>query len=257
MLILISPSKTLDLSNDSKDKNLVESTIPSFLEDSNKLIKILKKLSVKDISKLMSLSDKLSQLNFQRYQTFKTPFTNDNAKQAIFAFKGDVYDGLAADKLSTKEIEYAQRHLRILSGLYGLLRPLDLIQPYRLEMGIKLKNDSGKDLYKFWDDKITNNINILLSQNEVLVNLASNEYFKAVQKKSITNNIITPVFKEGKNGTYKIVMLYAKQARGMMANYIIKNQIKNPEDIKKFDYAGYKFNKSLSNKDEFVFTRNS
>jgi cytoplasmic iron level regulating protein YaaA (DUF328/UPF0246 family) len=228
-----------------------------FMENSLKLIKILQKLSPDKISKLMDLSQKLAELNYQRYQDFSSPFNKENARQAIFAFKGDVYDGIGIESFSKADIKYSQKHLRIISGLYGLLRPLDLIQPYRLEMGTKLANKNGKDLYKFWGNNITEKLNGLLKENNknILVNLASGEYFKAVNQKKINGSIITPIFKEKKGSGYKIVMLFAKRARGMMASYIIKNRIENIEDIKLFNNDGYQFNSTLSTENELIFTR--
>lgn len=242
---------------DFSGKTTGDFTDPDFLDSSLKLIKILQKLSPAKISKLMDLSEKLAELNYTRYQEFSVPFSKANARQAIFALKGDVYDGIAVEALSKADIKYAQNHLRILSGLYGLLRPLDLIQPYRLEMGAKLANKNGKDLYKFWGDSITQKLNELLknAHTDILVNLASNEYSKAINKKLLHANIITPVFKEKKGKDYKVVMLFAKQARGMMAAYIIKNRIENTADIKNFREDGYGFNPALSTKDEFVFVR--
>lgn len=253
MILVISPSKTLDFSG----KTFGKHTNPDCLDESQKLIAILRKFKVKDISELMDLSEKLSQLNWQRYRDFTLPFSEENARQAIYAFKGDVYDGLAVDGFSARDIIYAQSHLRIISGLYGLLKPLDLIQPYRLEMGTKLTNKNGKDLYKFWGDKITAKVNEALEKDgsNILVNLASEEYFKAVNKKLLQGNIITPVFKEKKGTAYKIVSFFAKKARGMMAGYILKNRIENEGGIKHFNEDGYKFSASLSNESELVFIR--
>lgn len=253
MLIILSPSKKLDF--DTQIKGSIQS--PDFIEDSKELIKILRKLPSKEISKLMDLSDKLAELNHERYQQFSTPFTKDNARQAIFAFKGDVYDGLEAENFSNENLKFAEKHLRIISGLYGILKPTDLIQPYRLEMGTKLSNGRGKNLYDFWGDKITEKLNnVMANENsKILINLASSEYFKAVKPKKINGRIITPVFKENKKGKLSIVMLFAKRARGMMAQYIIKNNIKNPDDIKNFKTDGYKFNPSLSTENEWIFVR--
>lgn len=250
MLTLLSPSKTLNEDACSVEK----ATKPVLLDSSKVLIKRLKSMSKKDISKLMGISDKLSELNFDRFQSFSTPFTPKNAKPALTYFKGDVYEGLKAEDFDKKDFEFAQKHLRILSGLYGLLRPMDLMQAYRLEMGTKLKNEKGKDLYEFWGEKITEKINE--DESDVIVNLASNEYFKAVKPKKMKGNLIVPVFKEKKGDDYKVIGLFAKKARGMMARYIIKNRINNPEKIKDFNESGYKFNKKLSNEKEWVFTRN-
>lgn len=243
MKILLSPSKTLDFDTDAKFLN---STQPQFLPDSEELVKVMKGYSADDIKNLMKVSDKIAQLNFDRYQNFKTPFSNDNAKPCIFAFRGDVYDGLRAEEFEREDIEFAQEHLRILSGLYGLLKPMDLMQAYRLEMGTKLKNPRGKDLYAFWGDKITEEIG-----DDLVINLASNEYFKAVKPK----NLINVEFKENKDGQLKIIGLFAKKARGMMARYIIQNKITNPEDIKSFDHSGYEFREELSDGTNFVFAR--
>lgn len=253
MLVVISPSKTLDF-----ETNIIEKpTNPRLLQESSKLIKHLKKLSKPDISSLMKLSHSLTELNYQRYQDFTTPFTESNAKQAIKVFKGNVYDGIDIDSYNNNDYSSAQSHLRILSGLYGLLRPLDLIQPYRLEMGTKLQNDQGKNLYEFWGEKITELINNDMEElgTKTLINLASNEYWKAVKPKKLNGKVITISFKEYKNDTYKMVMVYVKKARGLMASYIVKNRLNNPEELKKFDLDGYKFNSTLSNDSEWFFTR--
>ncbi len=249
MLILLSPSKKLDFSF----KNNILPTKPNFLNEANSLIKNLKKLSEKEIRSLMKLSVKLTELNQQRYQAFSTKFDNDNARQAVFAFKGDVYNGLQAENFSDNELKYAQENLRILSGLYGILRPLDLIQPYRLEMGSKLKNQNGKNLYEFWDDKITDELNE--ANSDTLINLASNEYFKAIKPQKFNGRIITCNFKEYKNGGYKIIMIFAKRARGLMANYIIKNRLQQAEKLKNFDIDGYLFKAELSDENNWIFAR--
>jgi len=219
------------------------------------LIDQLKDLTPADVASLMGLSDKLSDLNVGRFAHWKQPFTQDNARPAVYAFKGDVYTGLDAYSFSKKDMKFAQKHFRMLSGLYGLLKPLDLMQPYRLEMGTKFKNLRGVNLYEFWGDAITQKLNEDLKQGEVLLNLASNEYFKSVNKKALNGEIITPVFKDQKNGQYKIISFYAKKARGLMAAYVIKNQINNVEDIKQFDTAGYRFEASMSKSKEWVFIR--
>lgn len=251
MLTLISPAKTLDFETPTITKTFTQ---PGFLTESQQLIDILKTLTPSDISSLMGVSDKLAALNTARYADWSLPFTPDNAKQALLAFKGDVYTGLEAETLTQPQLEYAQRHLRILSGLYGILRPLDLIQPYRLEMGTKLGNTSGKDLYTFWYDAITQALNLEL-QRKPLVNLASNEYFKAVNTKNLNSTIITPVFKDLKGGTYKIISFYAKKARGMMSRYIIENAIDSPAGLLEFNTAGYAYSAGLSQPDTPVFTR--
>ncbi|HWV14786.1 MAG TPA: peroxide stress protein YaaA [Cellvibrio sp.] len=254
MLLLISPAKTLDFITPSPTG---EFTQPDFLKQSRQLIKELRHLSAVEISTLMSISDKLGELNFQRFASWHTPFTEKNAKQALFAFQGDVYTGMMAEHFSADDIQFAQQHLRILSGLYGLLRPLDLIQPYRLEMGTRFAHSRGKNLYDFWDESITRAINDQLQvlQSHRVVNLASTEYFSAVKPRLLNAEIITPIFKDQKNGQYKIISFFAKKARGLMSAYIIQNRITEPEAIKQFDIAGYGFNAKLSSERDWVFTR--
>lgn len=254
MLMVISPAKTLDFETAPITKM---STMPDFLSDSEVLIEQLRELSPADISNLMKISDKLGELNFERYLNWHTPFDKNNAKQAVLAFKGDVYTGLDAENFNGNDFKFAQKHLRILSGLYGVLRPLDLIQPYRLEMGTKFANSSGGNLYEFWEDKLTQSVNAQLKKNKstVLVNLASNEYFKAIQSSSINADIITPTFKDLKNGKYKIISFYAKKARGLMAAFAIKNQITQAEELKQFDVEGYRYNAAMSSAREWVFIR--
>ncbi len=254
MLILISPAKTLDFETPAKTRT---ATQPVFLEDSKQLIEELQKLPSNGVSKLMSISSRLGDLNHERFMNWRLPFTKNNAKQCVLAFKGDVYTGLDAQSLSKTELKFAQDHLRILSGLYGVLRPLDLMQAYRLEMGSSLKNERGTDLYSFWGDRITEAINqSLIAQNDnIVINLASNEYFKSVKPKQLNARIITPVFKDRKSGQYKLISFFAKKARGLMARYIIQNQLTDPEDIKTFDVTGYSFSKRLTKADKWVFTR--
>lgn len=254
MLLVISPAKNLDYETPAKTKQKSE---PDFLDDAQELIDDLRELAPQDISKLMSISDKLGVLNYDRYQQWTTPFTEDNAKQAVLAFNGDVYTGLDANSFKADEYKFAQKHLRILSGLYGLLRPLDLMQPYRLEMGTKFANQRGKDLYQFWGETITEALNKQLKtvKSETLINLASNEYFKSVKAKSLNAEIITPVFKDWKGDKFKIISFYAKKARGLMAAYIIKNKLTDAEQIKGFDSEGYSFNEAMSTSKEWVFTR--
>ena len=254
MLIVISPAKKLDYSSPVAAKNHSQ---PELLDHSAELLQGLKKLSPQDVCALMGLSDNLGALNYERFQAWDRPFTEDNAKPAILAFKGDVYQGLDADSMTDKQLEWAQGHLRILSGLYGLLRPMDLMQPYRLEMGTRFANQRGKDLYQFWGNIITDEINSLLSnaKSPVLLNLASNEYFKSVQQKNIAGRIVTPVFMDKKGDKYKIVSFYAKKARGLMSAYIIKIKITAVEGIKKFDVDGYRFNSAMTDGDSWVFTR--
>ena len=254
MLTVISPAKSLDFETPIPS---CKTTKPRFLKQSQQLIDQLQKLAPQDVASLMKLSDKLAILNFDRFQAFETPFTKTNARASVFAFKGDVYQGLDAYSLSSDELNFAQGHLRILSGLYGLLRPLDLMQAYRLEMGTKFENSNGKNLYEFWGDTLNQSIAKELdkSDSQVLVNLASNEYFKAVKEKSISHKIITPVFKDYKNGQYKIISFFAKKARGLMSRYIIQNKIDQPEGLKGFNLAGYKLDKKLSGEKELIFTR--
>ncbi len=256
MLSILSPAKTLDFETRPKVRSHSQ---PEFLADTAELIDALRELSPADLSGLMGISDALGELNFDRYQAWEQPFTTDNAKQAALAFKGDVYTGLQADTFNAADFKFAQNHLRILSGLYGLLRPLDLMQAYRLEMGTKFSNPRGKDLYAFWGDKLTTEINATLSKgrNKALVNLASNEYFKALQKKSIVAEIITPGFKDYKNGEYKMISFFAKKARGLMAAWIIKNRVTEPADLCEFAADGYLYNKKLSSPDKPVYTRRS
>jgi uncharacterized protein len=227
------------------------------LEQSRQLINRLRQLSREELGNLMKISEKLSKLNWQRYREFHMPFSLDNAMQAIIAFQGDVYNGIDIKHYNDKDLQFAQQHLRILSGLYGVLKPLDLIQPYRLEMGTKLSTSNNKNLYEFWDNQITDLLNERLESDPspVLINLASNEYYKVVQPKKLQATVLTICFKDLKNGTYKTIAIYAKRARGLMVDFIIKNKIKKPDDIKKFTAAGYNFNQSLSNDSEWVFCR--
>jgi cytoplasmic iron level regulating protein YaaA (DUF328/UPF0246 family) len=254
MLMLISPAKTLDFdSAPATDKH----TQSDFLAESQALIDELQALSPADVSGLMRISDKLGLLNFDRFQAWQTPFNLDNAKQAVLAFQGDVYTGLAAETFTADAFDFAQQHLRILSGLYGLLRPLDLIQPYRLEMGTKFSNRRGANLYQFWGEQLTQAVNQQLAaiNSKAVVNLASNEYFKAIKPKQLAGEVITPVFKDWKNGQYKIISFYAKKARGLMSAYAINNRLTSAEDLKHFDVAGYGFAAQLSSEREWVFTR--
>jgi len=253
MLMVISPAKTLDYESPlATDKN----SQPDFLDDACELVDQLKTLEPHDISNLMGVSDKLAQLNAERFRAWQTPFTQDNAKQAILAFKGDVYSGLDAESFNDKEFNIAQKRLRMLSGLYGVLKPLDLMQPYRLEMGTKFENSRGKDLYAFWGTKITDELNRLLKADDgVLVNLASNEYFKSVLKKELDARLITPQFKDWKNGQYKMISFYAKKARGLMCRYAIQNNITQADDLKGFDLQGYRFSEEQSDADNWVFLR--
>ena len=250
---IISPAKKLDYSP--VEKNL-DSTIPSLLEHSNELIKDLKSLNPQEVSSLMSLSDKLGALNYERFQEWKTPFTKSNSKQAILAFKGDVYQGLDAESLSETELIWAQKHVRILSGLYGILKPMDLMQPYRLEMGTKFATKRGQNLYDFWSSIITEELNKnFSSDNTNLLNLASNEYFKSINVSELKANVISPVFMDKKNGKYKIISFFAKKARGLMTRYVIKNRIEDITDIQNFEEGGYFFNEEMSEDNKPVFCR--
>jgi len=253
MIIVISPSKTLDFAN----KQYQSHTIPRQLEQSQTLIDTVEQLSPEALSNLMKISDKLSQLNWQRYKDFTTPFALNNAKQALLAFKGDVYGGIDSDNYNDDDFNFAQQHLRILSGLYGALRPLDLIQPYRLEMGTRLQNPQGKNLYEFWDKQVTELLNQDFDGREtpVLINLASNEYFKVIKPKLLNARILTLAFKENKSGTYKTIGIHAKRARGLMTNFIIKNRLTEVEQVKGFDLEQYVFNEALSSEKEWVFSR--
>lgn len=253
MLMVISPAKNLDYESPLATE---QHSQPAFLDHACELVDQLKTLEPHQLSNLMSISDKLGQLNADRYQQWHTPFTPDNARAAVLAFNGDVYTGLAAQEFSEKEFAFAQKHLRILSGLYGILRPLDLMQPYRLEMGTRLENKRGKDLYEFWGDIITDALNDELQAGDgVLVNLASNEYFKSVRKKKLNARIITPQFKDWKNGQYKMISFYAKKARGLMCRYAITHGITQADDLKGFDLAGYRFSEEQSSGDSWTFLR--
>lgn len=252
MKIVISPAKSLDF------ETLIPTelnSLPQFLEQSEKLSAVLKKKSPKKLGELMSISENLSELNWQRNQDWKVPFTKENSRQAVYAFKGDVYVGLDAYSIPEEKIEQLNDKLRILSGLYGLLKPLDLIQPYRLEMGTKLKIGKSENLYQFWNNQITDQLNAEMQKDEVLVNLASNEYYKVIKPKLVENTIITPQFKDYKNGKLKIISFFAKKARGMMVRYIIDNEINDIESLKGFDYDGYAYSEELSSGNEFVYVR--
>jgi len=254
MLLVVSPAKKLDFES---PLATTEFTQPTMLEHSQALINDCIKLSPAQIASLMKLSDKLAGLNAARFGAWTTPFNTDNARQAVLSFNGDVYTGLDAQSFNDNDFEFAQQHFRILSGLYGLLKPLDLIQAYRLEMGCKLANTRGDNLYQFWGDIITNELNDALKAqgDNILINLASTEYFKSVKKKSLNAEIITPAFKDWKNGEYKMISFYAKKARGLMARYIIQNKITQVEQLKDFDLAGYQYNESFSKGNDLVFTR--
>ena len=252
MKIIISPAKSLDFETPVVT-NLYSQ--PQFLEDSVKLNKKLKTLSRKKIAEFMSISKDLAALNYERNQNWSLPFTVDNAKQAVFAFIGEVFRGIDVNSLEEEKLPLLQEHLRILSGLYGLLKPLDLIQAYRLEMGKKLKVGRTENLYKFWGDKIADSLNEELADDDLLINLASSEYFKAVNQKVLKVSMITPVFKDFKNGQYKTIMTFAKRARGLMVRYIIDNDITTIEELKGFDVDGYGFDQNMSTETQLVFTR--
>ncbi|NHB92362.1 peroxide stress protein YaaA [Photorhabdus cinerea] len=254
MLITISPAKTLDYESPLATEKYSQ---PALLGQSEQLISICRKLTPTQIASLMGISDKLAGLNAARFGEWHADFTPENARQAILAFKGDVYTGMQAEDFSDKDFDFAQDHLRILSGLYGVLRPLDLMQPYRLEMGIKLENKRGRDLYSFWGDLITEKLNEALEQqgDNVLVNLASDEYFKSVNTKKLAGKIIKPVFLDEKNGKYKIISFYAKKARGLISRFIIQNQLTQIDRLVEFNLDGYVFDESLSKGNELVFKR--
>lgn len=254
MLMVISPAKTLDYSS---PLATTEFSLPRYLEQSSQLIEVLRKLSPSQLAELMKLSDKLAGLNVARFTEWQPNFTPDNARQAILAFRGDVYTGLDADSLSAEDFKYAQQHLRILSGLYGVLRPLDLMQAYRLEMGTKLENPAGQNLYDFWGSQVTDSLNQCLTEQntDILLNLASNEYFKAVKPKQLKAQLINVDFKDLKNGQYKIISFYAKKARGMMARYVIQNKVESIEALKSFNLQGYYYSAEQSKPDHLVFLR--
>ena len=252
MKIVISPAKSLDLDSVIPTERYSESLL---LKESEKISNVLKKKSPKKIGELMSISQKLSELNWERNQDWNLPFTIDNARQAVYMFKGDVYIGLDAYSIPNEKLVQLEDKLRILSGLYGILKPFDLIQAYRLEMGTKLKIGSKENLYQFWGNQLTDTLNEEMDENEVLVNLASNEYYKAIKPKLLKVPVITPQFKDYKNGKLKIISFFAKKARGMMVRYIIDNDINDIEGLKGFDYEGYSFNQDISSENELVFVR--
>lgn len=254
MLILISPAKTLDFETPPTTQRFSQ---PELLHHSEQLIEQLRAMPPQQIGELMKLSDKLASLNAARYESWSQPFTAENAKPALLAFKGDVYTGLDAESLSEEDLSFAQQHLRMLSGLYGLLRPLDLMQPYRLEMGTRLVNPRGSNLYQFWGDIITDAVNQLLSEQEedLLINLASNEYYRSIQPKRLKARVITPVFKDFKNGQYKVISFFAKKARGLMSRYIIQNRLNSVEALQGFAAKGYYFSASESDAHQLVFKR--
>ncbi|MFV0247394.1 MAG: peroxide stress protein YaaA [Tenacibaculum sp.] len=252
MKVIISPAKSLDFKNQANTDKYSQAR---FLDYSERLINKLKTLSVTQLSQLMHISANLANLNYQRNQQWQTPFTLKNAKQAVYSFTGEVFRGLDTPSLSKQKISVLQAKVRILSGLYGILKPLDLIQPYRLEMGTKLKVGRADNLYQFWGTVLAESLNEELNSKQLLINLASAEYFRVIPKKSLRVPVLTPVFKDLKNGQYKTIMTYAKKARGLMLRYIIDNDIDSAEQLKGFDVQGYAFSKNLSSESEYVFTR--
>jgi cytoplasmic iron level regulating protein YaaA (DUF328/UPF0246 family) len=257
MIIVLSPAKSLDYTT---PPHIAQHTIPEFADQAAKLIGELRRLSPQQIASLMRISDTLAHLNFQRYAEWSPRFCADNAKQAVLAFNGDVYEGFDAKSLSAADLDYAQNHVRVLSGLYGVLRPLDLLQPYRLEMGTRMANERGKDLYAFWGERITQALNAQLRENTsvaraCVVNCASEEYFKSVKPKLLDAPVIAPVFEDWKNGRYKIISFHAKRARGLMARYAVENRIDTPDALKHFAVEGYAFDANASNDSTYVFRR--
>lgn len=253
MVTLISPSKTLNF-DDNNSCNL--NTDCRLINHTSELHKILVNFSINDLKDLMNVSDKIAELNYNRFKRWEEPSKSDSSKQAIYAFKGDVYSGLDAESILENKFDFLQENLRIISGFYGLLRPFDKILPYRLEMSTKLSNSRGKNLYEFWGNNITNLLNNdIEDENSYVVNLASNEYFKSIKKNKLKNEIITPIFKEFKNGTYKTIAIYAKKARGLMSRFIIDNKIQKPENLKAFNLERYSFDNNLSDDYNYVFTR--
>ena len=253
MLVVLSPAKKLSVEGDKPSFH----TLPEYTAEAEKLITVLQKKKEKALQKLMGISPALAELNYERYQTWTPEHSLEDSKQAVLTFTGEVYNGLNAASFSDDDYSYAQDHLRLLSGLYGVLKPMDLVHAYRLEMGTSLKIRTKKNLYEFWGDKIAKHINGALENqgDDVLINLASNEYFKAIDKKKLKARVITPVFKDFKNGEYKTIMVYAKKARGMMAAYIIKNKIKEVEHLIGFDTDGYCYSEAMSSDDQPVFIR--
>ncbi|MGR6982012.1 peroxide stress protein YaaA [Testudinibacter sp. P27/CKL/0425] len=256
MLAIISPAKTLDFQTETPQFDFTQPTLTDY---SQQLIEVCRELTPAQIGSLMHISDKLAGLNVARFAEWQPEHHSQNAKAAIYAFKGDVYTGLDAESLTRDEVLYAQQHLRMLSGLYGLLKPLDLMQPYRLEMGTKLNNPKGKNLYEFWGEVITEQLQTALEQQQdtVLVNLASDEYYKAVKPQALNARIVKPIFLDFKNGKYKVISFYAKKARGLMCRYMIQNRTSTVEELTRFDLGGYWFDEAQSSADELVFKRDS
>jgi len=256
MLTIISPAKSLNFEGLTQK---ISYSLPNKLKKSEEIISVLKELDQQKLMKLMSISNDLALLNYERFQNWSLPFNEDNSKQSVFCFNGDVYQGLDVKTLNNKDLNFCQNHLRILSGLYGLLKPLDLIQPYRLEMGTKISISGSKNLYDFWKKAITDSLNEEIKQNnhKYLLNLASNEYFKSIDKKSLKAEIINPVFKDFKNGEYKVISFFAKKARGMMARYHIQNKVNSLDDLKSFNENGYYYCSELSENNKLVFIRDN
>ena len=252
MKILLSPAKSLDFKSELPTN---KTSSICFEKEAQYLNSILKSKNPKELSDLMSISSKIADLNYERNHNWSLPFTQKNARQAVYAFSGDVYRGLDAYSIDDSKIDFLQNSVRIISGLYGLIKPLDLIQPYRLEMGTKLAFDSNKNLYDFWRKKITEQLNLELDDKEPILNLASNEYFKAIDAKVIKSDVYSANFKQFKNGEFKTIAIFSKKARGMMTRFIVNNNITNISDIKSFDYDGYIFHEELSTDKELIFTR--
>lgn len=254
MLMIISPAKTLDFET---KPHIEDYTLPEYTDEAKELVKHLRKYSKSELVELMKINDQLAELNYKRFKKWKLPFTPDNAKQAALAYRGDVYTSLATEYFTQKDFEFAQKHLRIISGLYGLLRPLDLIQPYRLEMDTSLEINDAESLYKFWSSKVTPQLSRDTEESgtKVLLNLASQQYGRIISKKRFDYEIVTPVFKEDRNGKLRTYSVYAKQARGIMCRYVIKNQINDVEELKSFDIESYRYNEELSTKKEWLFVR--
>lgn len=257
MITLLSPSKTQDDANVPTDHSYGDTTTPAFLSDTVELMETLRKKSPDELAQLMRISESLANLNHERYQRFAPPFTADNARPALLTFRGDVYTDIAVDTYDSADFAFAQQHLRILSGLYGLLRPLDLMQPYRLEMGTSLPTGRGTNLYRFWGNRLTEHLNEALTAqaNPVVVNLASQEYFRAIDPKKLSAPVVTPIFKEHRNGQFKTVAIYAKRARGRMANFIVKHRIDAPDQLKTFNEDRYEYHEAASGEQQWVFVR--
>ncbi len=254
MLALLSPSKSLDYDTPPPTD---ETSDPAFLDDAEELVDVLRDYSREDLQELMDISENLADLNYERYQSFSTPFDADNARQAILAFDGDVYRDFRLDEYGDDEFAFLQKHVRTISGLYGLLRPLDLMQPYRLPMGTKLENPRGDDLYDFWGDKVTDAVNAALDAqgDDVVLNLASNEYFRAVGKRGLDGRVLEVKFRDLRGDTYRTISFYLKRLRGTMTDFVVRNQITDPEDLKAFNERNYYFSEERSTEDEYVFLR--